>query len=151
MELTSQAFENGARIPSRYTCDGENIHPPLEIKDIPEGVHSLVLVVEDPDVPLHLRQDGLWIHWVVFDIEPKDQHVEEGVGFSTGKEALTTYGKPGFGGPCPPDREHRYFFRLYALDTKLGLDEQVTKFDIENAMQGHVIEKVELMGRYERI
>jgi len=151
MELTSQVFENGGYIPSRYTCDGKNIHPPLAISHVPSQAHSLVLFVEDPDVPLHLRKDGLWIHWVVFNIDPKDQQVEEGVGFSTGKEALTTYGKPGFGGPCPPDREHRYFFRLYALDTKLDLDEHITKFDIEDAMQGHVIEETELMGRYERV
>lgn len=150
MQLTSPDFEHGSIIPEEYTCDGENIHPELEISEVPSRTQSLVLIVEDPDVPTSIREDSLWVHWVVFDIEPDDQVVAPGEGFSTGVEGVTTYGRPGYGGPCPPDREHRYFFKLFALDTKLDLDEEATRQDVMDALDGHVVESVELMGRYEQ-
>lgn len=143
--LTSGAFEDGGAIPSTYTCDGENINPPLAIGGVPEGAKSLALIMDDPDAPV-----GLWVHWVVFDIDPASSGVGEGEKPASGTEGTTTYGKPGYGGPCPPDREHRYLFKLYALDTTLDLDVSATKEDVEKAMDGHILEQTELMGRYDR-
>lgn len=150
MEVTSSAFEYNGHIPAEYTCDGENITPPLSIRNVPRNAQSLVCIVEDPDVPSSIREDNLWVHWVVFDIEPEDQELQEGETFSSGVESITTYDKPGYGGPCPPDREHRYFFKVWALDAKLDLDEDATRNDILQALEGHIIEYAELVGRYER-
>jgi len=150
MQITSPDFEHGSLISQEYTCDGENIHPELEITGVPKRAESLVMIVEDPDVPSSIREDNLWVHWMVFDIEPEDQVIAPGKGFATGVEGVTTYGRPGYGGPCPPDGEHRYYFKIIALDTKIDLDEEATREDVMNAMTGHIVEKGELMGRYER-
>lgn len=150
MKLTSPAFEHGGKIPSKYTCDGENINPPLAISDVPPGTGSLVLIMDDPDVPKHLRADGMWDHWVVFNIPATIREIGEGKE-PEGTSGVGTSGNVEYSGPCPPDREHRYFFKLYALDTELDLPEKATKGQVEKAMEGHVIEKTELMGRYERI
>jgi hypothetical protein len=150
MKLTSPAFEHGGKIPSKYTCDGENINPPLAISDVPPGAGSLVLLMDDPDVPKHLRADGMWDHWVVFNISATLREIGEGKE-PEGTPGVGTSGNVEYSGPCPPDREHRYFFKLYALDTELNLPEKATKGQVEKAMEGHVIEKTELMGRYERI
>lgn len=149
MKLTSPAFEHGGKIPSKYTCDGENINPPLAISDVPPGAGSLVLIMDDPDVPKHLRADGMWDHWVVFNIPATIRDIGEGEE-PEGTHGVGTGGNANYFGPCPPDREHRYFFKLYALDTELDLPEKATKGQVEKAMEGHVIEKTELMGRYER-
>ncbi|MEJ2587790.1 MAG: YbhB/YbcL family Raf kinase inhibitor-like protein [Deltaproteobacteria bacterium] len=149
MKLISYAFEHEGKIPSKYTCDGENINPPLRISEVPASAESLVLIMEDPDVPKHLREDGMWDHWVVFNMPtditdiPEDSRPPGGLGVGTS-------GDMNYFGPCPPDREHRYFFKLYALDTELDLHEKPTKADVEAAMKGHVLEQTELMGRYER-
>ena len=148
MRLTSPAFSHGGKIPRKYTCDGGDINPPLEISGTPLEAKSLVLIVEDPDVPLSLRADGLWVHWLVFDIGPRLREIVER------SPPFATYGKGttslGYQGPCPPDSEHRYFFKLYALDTLLKLPRGSSKKEVEDAMQGHILEKTELMGTYER-
>src|SRR5689334_3285839 len=149
MKITSTAFENGGKIPSRYTCDDANINPPLEISGVPEAAKSLVLIVDDPDVPEFVRSDRMFIHWVVYDMPPDlkkipEKHQPQGI---PGKN---TYDECIYKGPCPPDREHRYFFKLYALDRKLGLPSGATKAQVEKAMAGHILAEAQLMGKYER-
>lgn len=140
--VSSPAFGDNKSIPSKYTCDGEDVNPPLNIEEIPEESKSLVLVVEDPDCP-----SGLWIHWVVWDILPTGTISENSV---PGTEGITTSRTRGYGGPCPPFGTHRYFFKLYALDTKLNLGGNSQKRDVEKAMQNHVLAKGELVGLYSR-
>jgi len=149
MKLASGAFEEGGKIPSKYTCDGDNISPPLKISDVPSGAKALALIMEDPDVPKHLRPDGMWDHWVVFNIPPDTKEIPEGRE-PPGVHGQGTGGNENYVGPCPPDREHRYFFKLFALDRELNLQAKTGKADVEKAMEGHILEKTELMGRYER-
>lgn len=149
MKIESPAFENGASIPARFTCDGGNINPSLIVKAVPENVQSLVLIVDDPDVPRSIRADGLWVHWIVFNIPPGITLVKEGES-PPGVEGTNTGRKKGYTGPCPPDKEHRYFFKLYALDTMLDLTSGATKEDIEKAMENHVLAQAALVGVYER-
>ena len=149
MKLSSSAFAESGKIPSKYTCDGDNINPPLEISDVPSTTKSLALIMEDPDVPRDLRPDGMWDHWIVFNIPPGTAEIPEGQE-PPGTHGAGTSGNQNYFGPCPPDREHRYFFRLFALDSELDLQEKATKPELEKAMEGHILEKAELMGRYER-
>jgi Raf kinase inhibitor-like YbhB/YbcL family protein len=149
MKLTSSAFDHGKKIPSKYTCDGENINPPLTLSDVPSGAKSLALIMEDPDVPKNIRKDGMWDHWVVFDMPPDLRKIDEGKE-PPGKAGAGTSGEKGYFGPCPPDREHRYFFKLFALDAKLDLPERCSKKGVEKAMERHILEKTELMGKYTR-
>jgi Raf kinase inhibitor-like YbhB/YbcL family protein len=149
MQLTSSAFEHEGRIPSKFTCDGPNICPPLAIADVPAETRSLTIIMDDPDVPKHLRPDGMWDHWVVFNIAPTITAIDEGQE-PDGIHGIGTGGNLNYYGPCPPDREHRYFFKLYALDTLLELHEKATKGQVEAAMQGHILDQCTLMGRYER-
>lgn len=148
MKLKSSAFQEKGIIPSRYTHEGKEVSPPLEILNVPEKAKSLVLICDDPDVPKNIRPDGIYDHWVVFNIAPHTQRIEEGVK-GLGVEGINTSGKLGYFGPNPPDREHRYFFKLYALDTMLALKVGSTKAEVEKAMQNHILAKAELMGRYE--
>lgn len=148
--LTSTAFKEGETIPKKYTCDGPDISPPLKWESVPVDTKSLALIVEDPDAPM-----GTWIHWVVYDIPPNVSEFAENVpsektlanGTAQGKN---DFRKIGYGGPCPPSGTHRYFFKLYALDTKLNLPPGSTKLDLVKAMQRHVIAEGELMGKYSR-
>ena len=149
MRITSPAFHHGGTIPQKYTCDGENINPPLVFQDVPSEAVSLVLITDDPDVPSSVREDNMWNHWVVFNIPPNTAYIKEGTE-PEGAHGITTSGKLVYGGPCPPDRGHRYFFKLYALNTKLSLPEGSVKEDIVSAMKGYSIAKAELMGTYER-
>jgi len=149
MKLASPAFENGEKIPSRFTCDGAAVSPPLTISDVPSGAKSLVLIMDDPDVPRVLRSDGIWDHWVVFNIPVDTAEIAEGEE-PDGTHGKGTGGNLNYFGPCPPDREHRYFFKVYALDAELDLPEGATKQQVESAMEGHVLATAELMGRYER-
>lgn len=149
MKLTSSAFQHEGKIPGKYTCDGKNINPPLAISDVPPDTKSLVLLMDDPDVPKNLRKDGMWDHWVVFNMPADVGEIPEGKE-PPGVPGKGTGGNTGYYGPCPPDREHRYFFRLYALDAELDLPEGSDKTSVENALADHVIEKAVLMGRYER-
>jgi len=151
LSLTSSAFENGKSIPSKYTCDGNppagGVSPPLSWSGVPEGATSLVLIMDDPDA---IKPAGkVWDHWVVFNIPPDTVSAEEGRG-PNGVQGVTSSGKGGYGGPCPPDAKHRYFFRLYALDSDLSLEEGATKADVLAAMDGHIIGQGELMGKYQR-
>jgi len=145
MKITSSAFEQNQSIPSKYTCDGENINPPLSVSGVPENAQSLALIFDDPDAPA-----GTWIHWVVWNIDPKTAEIPENSAPAEATEGTTSFGKPGYGGPCPPSGEHRYFFKLYALDTKLDLDLSAGADRLEAAMKGHVLAEAELMGVYSR-
>lgn len=145
MKIESSAFAANQSIPQQFTCDGENVNPPLKISGIPAGTKSLVLIVDDPDAPA-----GTWIHWLVWNIAPDTGQVEQNSVPAGAMEGTTSFGKPGYGGPCPPSGTHRYFFKLYALDTSLGLTNQTTVADLEAAMKGHVLEQAELVGRYGR-
>jgi len=149
MKLSSSAFKEGESIPSKYTCDGKNINPPLEISEVPKEAKSLVLIMDDPDVPAFVRKDRMFVHWVVFDIPVSVHSITENSS-PQGKKGINTEGELGYYGPCPPDKEHRYFFKLYALDTFLNLSEGSTKEDVEKKMQGHIIAQTQLMGRYNR-
>lgn len=145
LTLKSPAFENNSRIPEKYTCDGEDINPPLEISGTPENAQSLVLIVDDPDAPM-----GTWVHWTVWNIDPKTAEISED---SVPKEAiqgLTDFGQPGYGGPCPPSGTHRYFFKLYALNIKLDLPKNSNKAAVEKAMREYILTQTELIGLYGR-
>lgn len=145
MKITSSAFQNNAKIPSKYTCDGENVNPPLQFLDVPNDAKSLVLIVDDPDAP-----SKTWVHWVVYNIGTKTSEVKGNSVPEGGIEGMTDFGKPGYGGPCPPSGVHRYFFKLYALDTTLDLPQNATKQMVEEKMKGHILDKAELIGLYSR-
>lgn len=145
MRITSPAFQDGTAIPAKYTCDGNDVIPPLRFEEIPEGTVSLALIVDDPDAPR-----GTWDHWVLWNIPVGTTQVSEGTE-PGGVPGKNSWGRTGWGGPCPPDREHRYFFRLYALDSVLALAEGSTKVDLMKAMQSHILAETKLMGRYDRI
>ena len=148
MRITSSAFAEGASLPSKYTCDAKTPpNPPLSFSGVPAKAQSLVLIMEDPDVPKNLMPSGVFDHWMVWDISAKSRGIKEG----DSARGINGMGKPGYVGPCPPDREHRYFFHLYALDTKLGDAKIANRKDLEAAMKGHVIEKADLMGRYNKV
>lgn len=143
IKVSSRAFEHNASIPKKYTCDGENLNPSLEFSDVPEEAKSLVLILEDPDAP-----GGTFTHWLVWGLDPASGIEEDRV---TGKEGMNDFGKPGYGGPCPPPgTPHRYFFRVYALDTELVLEAGASRAELEAAMTGHVLSEGKLMGRYGR-
>ena len=148
LKLTSPEFENNGEIPSKYTCDGQNTNPSLKVSGAPAAAKSLVLIVDDPDA---MKPAGkVWDHWVLWNIDPKTAEIKENSVPEGAVQGKNGSGKNQYQGPCPPDAEHRYFFKLYALDTKLNLPEGSTKADIESAMQSHVLEKTELVGKYER-
>jgi Raf kinase inhibitor-like YbhB/YbcL family protein len=140
--VKSPAFESNQLIPAKYTCDGDNVNPPLTIDGVPEGTKSLVLIVDDPDATT-----GTFDHWVVWNIPPTSKIEENTV---PGAEGLSSYRKHAYGGPCPPYGTHRYFFKVYALDTKLGLSANSAKEDVEKAVESHVLAEGELVGLYRR-
>jgi Raf kinase inhibitor-like YbhB/YbcL family protein len=150
MILTSSAFREGELIPSRYTCDGENVSPPLEWDGIPEGTRSLALVVDDPDAP-----SRTFVHWVLYHLPASVRELAEGVGGSEvikigAMQGRNDFHKVGYGGPCPPSGTHRYFFRLYALNAPLELHAGATGKELESAMKGRIAAEAQLMGRYAR-
>lgn len=149
MKISSPAFINYGKIPRRYTCAGDEINPPLQFSDVPKDALSLVLIMEDPDVPKNLRKDGMWDHWILFNLNPKTQKIEENT-TPPAVIGVNTSGKTKYDAPCPPDREHRYFFKLYALNTLLDLPTGSSKKDVENAMKGHILEECQLVGLYEK-
>jgi Raf kinase inhibitor-like YbhB/YbcL family protein len=140
MRLTSDKFQNNEMIPKKYTCAGEDINPPLNIDQIPQGAQSLVLITDDPDA-----SSGTWVHWVGYDI-PVGAQIKENS--APGTQGINDFKKKGYGGPCPPSGKHRYYFKLYALDTKLNLPEGQTKAQVEQAMKGHVLAQDELIGLF---
>ena len=152
--LHSPEFEEGQMIPAEFTCEGDNMSPGLEIKNTPEGTMSLAITVDDPDIPEAVKEQmGIEIfnHWVAYNLPPSTETLE--AGDTTGTQGSNSAGTLGYTGPCPPaDKEpknHRYFFRVYALDTTLELPEGATKQELKNAMADHVLARTELVGRYE--
>lgn len=145
MKITSAAFQDSGEIPRKYTCDGEGLMPPLAFEDVPKGAKSLVLIVDDPDAPM-----GTWDHWILFNIPADAKGIQEGKKEPAWPHGKNSWKRTAWGGPCPPDREHRYFFKLYALDSVLSLKEGATKAELEKAMEGHILAKAELVGRYRR-
>ena len=143
MSLTSPAFKQDEAIPLKFSCDGDDISPELSWTGIPDGAASLVLIVDDPDAPV-----GTWDHWILFDMPADLDGLAEGG--TAGMDGNNSWNRTGYGGPCPPGGTHRYFFKLYALDTTLGLPAGTAKAAIEAAMVGHILDQVELMGTYTR-
>ena len=147
--ITSPAFAHEAAIPARYSCDGDNISPELVWTEPPAGTQSLALICDDPDAP-----GGTWVHWVAYNISADARGLPEAVAddaaLSGGTHGENSWGRADYGGPCPPSGTHRYFFKLYALDTVLGLEPGVNKAQLLDAMEGHILEEVELMGTYAR-
>lgn len=146
-KLTCPAFQHDGVIPGVYTCDGRDFSPRLEWEGEPLGTQSFALIMDDPDAPM-----GTWDHWIVFNIPANTHSLPERLAALPGKAkaGVNTWGRNDYGGPCPPDREHRYFFKLYALDVLLDLPEGVKKADLISAMKGHILAEIELMGRYNR-
>jgi len=145
MKLTSAAFQANGEIPSKYTCDGLNVSPPLIIEGVPAGAKSLVLIVDDPDAPV-----GDWVHWLVWNIKPETKEIAENSVPEGAVQGTTDFGKPGWGGPCPPSGIHHYQFKLYALDAELSLSSGTKKADLEKAVSPHTIDSTLLVGLYQR-
>lgn len=150
LTITSSAFDDGEMIPRRYTCDGDDLSPPLTWSDVPDDVRSLALICDDPDAPM-----GTFVHWVLFNLPADARQLPEGVAAQASLEngALqgnNDFGNIGYGGPCPPGGTHRYKFKLYALDQPLDLQSGAKKSDLLEAMEGHVLADAQLMGKYSR-
>jgi Raf kinase inhibitor-like YbhB/YbcL family protein len=143
LELKSNVFAEGKPIPSKYTCEGSDISPPLSWSGAPSGTKSFALIADDPDAPM-----GTWVHWVTWDIPATATAFPEGGVASGTKQGMTDFKRPGYGGPCPPSGTHRYFFKLYALDTALELSATAGKGELEKAMKGHILAQTQLMGTY---
>lgn len=150
MKLTSTAIAEGGMIPVKYTCDGSDISPPLAWTGVPDTAKSLALICDDPDAPV-----GIWVHWVLYDLPadstglpenvPRDETLANGA-----RQGKNDWRKIGYGGPCPPGGTHRYYFKLYALDSMLNLKPGKTKAELLKAMEGHILAQAQLMGKYKR-
>ena len=152
MNMTSSAFNPGGDIPTRFTCEGSDTAPPLAWRDVPDGTRSLALIVDDPDAPDPAHPQRTWVHWVLYDIPPSASGLPEGgrpLPEGT-REGENDWGRTGYGGPCPPIGRHRYFFKLYALDSMLSDQHTPTKAALEKAMHGHVLAQADLMGTYQK-
>ncbi len=153
--LTSGSFAHGGEIPVRHTCEGEDVSPPLTWTEPPAGTRSLALVVDDPDAPDPKAPRVVWSHWALYDLPPETRGLPEGISASElpsgTRLGLNDWKRPGYGGPCPPIGRHRYFFKLYALDSPLGDRGAITKADLEKAMKGHVLGETQLMGTYQKL
>jgi Raf kinase inhibitor-like YbhB/YbcL family protein len=150
MQITSSAFNEGDMIPARYSCDGEDLSPALAWSGSPGNTESFALICDDPDAPV-----GTWVHWVLFNIPGSAEGLQEGISADKTLQDGSVHGKNswgrlGYGGPCPPGGTHRYFFKLYSLDKKLDLQPGASKGDVENAMKGHILGEAQIMGRYSR-
>ncbi|MFL6211396.1 MAG: YbhB/YbcL family Raf kinase inhibitor-like protein [Pyrinomonadaceae bacterium] len=150
IKLTSTAFQEGGMIPVQYTCAGANVSPPLAWGDVPAETKALALVVDDPDAPR-----GTWVHWVAYNLSPATKTLPENVPAlealaGGGQQGKNDFGKLGYGGPCPPDGTHRYYFKLYALNAELNLPAGATKQDLLKAMYGHILDEGQLLGRFKR-
>lgn len=151
MEISSPVFGDGKEIPSLYTCDGNDISPPLVWKGLPEGTRTLVLIVDDPDAPDPEAPKMTWIHWILYNIPLSAEGLPEKGKLPAGtREGINSWSRTGYGGPCPPIGRHRYFFRLYALDRELPDLKEPEKKELLSAMEGHILASAELMGTYER-
>ena len=150
IKLTSRAFQEGGAIPAQYTCDGQNVSPPLAWGDVPAETKSLALVADDPDAPR-----GTWVHWVVYNLPAATKELPEGVPAAGelaggGRQGRNDFGQTAYGGPCPPAGTHRYYFKLYALNATLDLPVGATRQDLLRAMYGHILDEGQLMGRYRK-
>ncbi len=150
INITSSAFKHGDLIPVKYTCDGDNISPPLTWNMVPDSTKSLALINDDPDAPM-----GIWVHWVMYNLPPQANQLEENIptieNLKNGAvQGINDFKNIGYGGPCPPGGTHRYFFTLYALDTILDYITKATKSQLLKAMEDHILDKGELMGKYSR-
>ncbi len=145
LTISSPAFKHNEHIPKKFTCDGSDVSPQLLIGNIPAGTKSLALIVDDPDAPR-----GTWVHWVVWNISPDTKEIREGAVPSGALQGMNDFRQLDYGGPCPPSGTHRYFFKLYALDTLLSLGGGASKANLERAMEGHILARAELVGLYSR-
>lgn len=150
IKITSSAFAEDGLIPSKYTCDGSGISPPLQWELVPEGTKGIALISDDPDAPV-----GTWVHWVIFGLPAETRELEEDIPPDEilpngAKQGTNDFGRIGYGGPCPPSGTHRYFFKIYALNTELDLAAGATKSDLLNAMEGHILGQGQLIGKYKR-
>jgi len=150
IKVTSTAFQQNQAIPRGYTCDGSNVSPPLEWTGVPKSAKTLAIIADDPDAPA-----GTWVHWVLYNLPADKIGIIENTPMTEtlsggGMQGMNDFRKIGYGGPCPPSGSHRYFFKLYALDSELPLQPRATKADLEKAMQEHVVAQGELMGTYRR-
>ena len=150
LTVTSSAFEDGGMIPPKYTADGQDISPPIAWDGLPEGTKSIALINDDPDAPM-----GTWVHWLIWNIPPEVTSLEEEMPavskLADGtQQGITDFGRIGYGGPAPPSGVHRYFFKVYALDTMLDLPAGATKPDLEKAIEGHILAQGQLVGKYTR-
>jgi Raf kinase inhibitor-like YbhB/YbcL family protein len=154
LHLTSSAFVNGGPIPAQYTCDGDDASPPLAWTGVPHGAKSLALIVDDPDAPDPNAPKRTWVHWVLYNLPPANGSLTTGVTPdhlpAGAKQGTNDWPRVGYGGPCPPIGRHRYFFKLFALDAVLPDLGAATKSKVESEMRGHILEKTELMGTYQR-
>jgi Raf kinase inhibitor-like YbhB/YbcL family protein len=154
IKITSSAFEHGASIPDRYTCEGEDLSPPLQWSGVPAGARSLALIVDDPDAPDPAAPKMTWVHWVLYNLAPATTHLDPGVAPLTlpagTLQGRNDWKRTGYGGPCPPIGRHRYFHKLYALDVMLPDLKQPTKDQLLKAMDGHVLAQGELIGTYQK-
>ena len=153
-KIESKSFRHNEMIPARYTCDGQDISPALTWSGIPAEAKSLVLIVDDPDAPDPAAPKMTWVHWVLYNIPVDVQGLEENVSAASlpagAKEGINDWGRTGYGGPCPPIGRHRYFHKLYALDTVLADLQKPTKVQVEQAFAGHILAKTEIVGTYQR-
>ena len=152
LTIESSAFSHQGGIPKPYTCQGDDLSPPLSWSGVPEGTRSLALIVHDPDVPDPAAPKRIWVHWIVYDIPPTESALAAGVKQlpAGAKDGTNDWNRTGYGGPCPPIGRHRYFHRLYALDVALGDLGKPTKPVLEKAMQGHILGQAELVGTYQK-
>ncbi len=150
IKITSSAFEDGGLIPAKYTCDGADVSPPLQWDAVPEGTGSIALICDDPDAPM-----GTWVHWVLFNLPSDAKELAENIPTEEtlpngAKQGTNDFGRVGYGGPCPPGGTHRYFFKIYALDTEVGLQAGADKRRLLKTMEGHILEQGQLIGKYKR-
>jgi len=150
IKITSSAFADGGLIPAKYTCDGADVSPPLQWDAVPEGTKSIALICDDPDAPM-----GTWVHWVIFGLPAETKELAENIPPdrtlpSGAKQGTSDFGRIGYGGPCPPSGTHRYFFKIYALDAEVGLEAGASKRQLLGAMEGHILEQGQLIGKYKR-
>lgn len=145
MEILSKEFKNGDFLPEKYTCQGDDINPPLEFKDVPEGTKSLVLIVDDPDAP-----GGVWVHWLIWDILPNTKFIDANTVPKNAVEGVTSWGLNGWKGPCPPSGTHRYIFKLYALDIDIKLDSSKTVRELLKTIEGHIIAEAILKSFFKK-
>ena len=150
INITSSAFEDGGLIPAKYTCDGADVSPPLQWDAVPQGTRSIALICDDPDAPM-----GTWVHWVLFNLPSDAKELAENIPSEEtlpngARQGVSDFGRIGYGGPCPPSGTHRYFFKIYALDTEIGLEAGADKRQLLKTMEGHILEQGRLIGKYKR-